>query len=622
MAAPCCDRLPNLRFHAEGYLAEYLHNISQYWLKVAPFSNPGLLEMFRDRDRLPYRNLVPWAGEFAGKYLTGAVQVLRLTGDPGLHGLLQEFVGQLLALQAEDGYLGPWPKPWRLANQAPNAAGEGQTWDTWGHYHLMLGLLFWYEQTHEQQALTCVQRMADLLCRKFLGDKQPRLVETGSTEMNLAPAHALCLLYKHARVGPYLDLALQLVEEFGATDAAGKPLAGDYLQQALAGKEFFAMPRPRWESLHPILTLAELYYLTGQERYRQAFEAIWWSIVKLDRHNNGGFSSDEQAQGNPYHPGVIETCCTIAWMALSVEMLRLTGNPLVADELELATLNAVLGLHSVTGRWATYNTPMDGVRQASTHALAFQAREGTPELNCCSVNSARGLGMLSDWALMQDAEGLRLHWYGAGTMLAGLPSGLSVRLTQETDYPCEPRILLQVDPSEPTAFALKLRIPQWSEQTAVRVNETPVENVPSGAYLTLDRTWKAGDRIEILLDFALHYWVGARECAGKVSVYRGPVLLTYDRRFNAMDPDALPVLDARGLSGSRIAWSGWLPPLLLLEFPTGDGSRLRLCDFGSAGEGGSPYRSWLLVDNILPSAFSRQKPLPSGREVSRGERSD
>ena len=75
------------------------------------------------------------------------------------------------------------------------------------------------------------------------------------------------------------------------------------------------MPKPRWESLHPILALAELARIDGDERCRKAFANLWWSIARLDRHNNGGFSSGEQAQGNPYHRGAIETCCTIAWMA-------------------------------------------------------------------------------------------------------------------------------------------------------------------------------------------------------------------------------------------------------------------------------------------------------------------
>ena len=37
-----------------------------------------MLEIFRDRDRQPLRDMVPWAGEFAGKYLTSAVQILLL----------------------------------------------------------------------------------------------------------------------------------------------------------------------------------------------------------------------------------------------------------------------------------------------------------------------------------------------------------------------------------------------------------------------------------------------------------------------------------------------------------------------------------------------------------------
>ena len=142
--------------------------------------------------------------------------------------------------------------------------------------------------------------------------------------MHQAPIHSLCLLYEHTGNPRYLNLAKKIRDEFAATDAAGKPLAGDYLNGALAGKEFYELPKPRWESLYPIMGLAELYVITGDEKYRQAVEHFWWSIVKSDRHNNGGFSSGEKAVGNPYDKGAIETCCTIAWIALSVEMLRLT----------------------------------------------------------------------------------------------------------------------------------------------------------------------------------------------------------------------------------------------------------------------------------------------------------
>lgn len=608
-----------------GPVGDYLHGVIEQWLLVAPRANPGMIEMFRDRDAAPMRQMVPWAGEFAGKYLTGAVQVLRTTGDPALKVWLKKFVGILVRLQDKDGYLGPWPKSRRLTNRD---ATDGHTWDTWGHYHVMLGLMLWHEETRHKEALACAARIGDLLCRKYLGKKEPRLVDTGSTEMNLAPAHALCMLYRKTKEDRYLKLALQIVDEFAAY-SDGKPLAGDYLRQALQGIEFFRTPKPRWESLHPIMALAELYRITGEGQYRQAFEQIWWSIVKLDRHNNGGFSSGEQATGNPFHLAAIESCCTIAWTALSVEMLKLTGDSVVADELELTLFNSILGMHSSTGRWATYNTPMNGVRCASAHSIVFQAREGTPELNCCSVNTPRGLGMLSDWGLMKDKECLILNYYGPSTLTADVKPGMSVTLTQNTEYPLDGKITITVKPSAAARFALKLRIPHWSGRTNVRLNGAAVPAVEAGRYLKIDREWKAGDRIEVTLDMSLHVWRGAQECEGLASIYRGPLLLAYDHRYNLKhaekgklqvrdvakwDPVTcmldIPTIDVKRMKSKRVQWADWLPPLLLLEFKAADGRTVHLCDFGSAGEAGTPYCSWLPVTSC-PEApgFSRENPL-------------
>lgn len=608
---PLCNRIDGTKFEVGGVIGDYLANVSQQWLRIAPLANPGMLEMFRDRDRKPYRDLVPWAGEFAGKYLTAAAEVLRLTADAQLLELLRRFVGELISLQASDGYLGPWPREYRLANRAPNvmnAKGEVlENWDTWGLYHIMMGLMAWQEVSRDEQALAAACRIADLLCRRFSGDARPRLVELGSTEMNLAPAHALALLHRRTGRLRYLQLARQLVEEFAATDRRGKALAGNYLHGPLAGLSFHELPKPRWESLHPIMALAELHDQLGQDQYAQAFGRIWQSIVRGDRHNNGGFSSGEQATGNPYDPGAIETCCTIAWMALSVEMLRLSRDPRVADELELSLLNSVTGMHNPAGRWATYDTPMDGVRLASAHQIVFQARAGTPELNCCSVNAARGLGLLADWAIMQDAQGLLLNAYGPMTLTVPLEGAGAVTLTQQTTYPLDGKIAIDVAPRRKCEFSLRLRIPRWSSRTRVRVNGQRVPGVKPGQYLTLRRTWKKGDRVELSLDMALHFWRGRRECRGKTSIYRGPILLAYDRRYNPMDDDKLPILDAGNLTARRVRWEHWLAPLLLLEFPARGGRKARLCDFGSAGQGGTPYRSWLKIDAAgrqLPEFFS------------------
>jgi DUF1680 family protein len=561
--------------------------------------------MFRDRDRQPLRDMVPWAGEFAGKYLTSAVKVYRLTGDAELRKLIANFASELTSLQGEDGYLGPWPAGSHLTGKAPNCDKGRGTWDAWGHYHVMFGLMQWHETSGDAAALGAARRIADLICATFAGS---RLVDTGNTEMNLAPIHSLALLYRKTGEERYLRMAEKIRGELAATDAAGRPLAGDFVNGPLSGKEFFELPKPRWEGLHTIQGLAELASITGDDRSRQAVENVWWSIVKLDRHNNGGFSSGEKACGDPYDPKPIETCCTIAWTALGIDMLRLTDNPVVADELELSALNSIVGLHSPNGRWVTYNTPMDGVRKSSGQDIVFQAREGTPELNCCSVNGARGLGMIGDWAVMKSPAGVNLNWYGPCSMSLPAGGGGKVAIEQETDYPRGNAVRLKVGTAAPSKLALRLRIPHWSAATQVRLNGRAVSGVKAGSYLSLDRTWQTGDTIDVEFDFSLQFWAGERECEGRASIYRGPILLTYDRRFNSMDPADVPALAAHGLGGRLVSFAEWLPPMMLVEFRAADGRAVRLCDFGSAGVGGSPYRTWLDVTGCAQTEFSRTNP--------------
>ena len=105
------------------------------------------------------------------------------------------------------------------------------------------------------------------------------------------------------------------------------------------------------------------------------------------------------------------------------------------------------------------------------------------------------------------------------------------------------------------------------------------------------------DVIELTLDFSPRIWAGERECAGKMSIYRGPILLAYDPRFDAYACDEAPPLDASKLNGQQVALPGAPSPspMLLTKFTSEDGRMVTLCDFASAGATGTPYRSWLLM---------------------------
>jgi hypothetical protein len=252
---------------------------------------------------------------------------------------------------------------------------------------------------------------------------------------------------------------------------------------------------------------------------------------------------------------------------------------------------------------------MDGHRRANVDEIQFQCRPGSPELNCCSVNAARGLGLLGEWALMRDDSGLLLNWYGPGTVRTSLPDGTPLALVLETAYPRAPEVRIRVEPDRAARFALGLRIPHWSARTTVALNGQEVGDVVPGRYLRLDRAWAPGDRLELAFDFRPQLWVGEHECAGRAALYRGPILLALDARFQPEGGDATdPLLDAAAIAWQPVACDDARPPMVLIETRDVDGRAIRLCDFAGAGVDGTAYRSWLRVRGVEPAAFDRAQP--------------
>ena len=75
------DAIPGAAFRFDGMVGRRVKANVENWLIVAPKNNPGLLEMFARRDSGEKPDLVPWAGEFVGKYLIAGVQAMRMSDD-------------------------------------------------------------------------------------------------------------------------------------------------------------------------------------------------------------------------------------------------------------------------------------------------------------------------------------------------------------------------------------------------------------------------------------------------------------------------------------------------------------------------------------------------------------
>jgi hypothetical protein len=264
---------------------------------------------------------------------------------------------------------------------------------------------------------------------------------------------------------------------------------------------------------------------------------------------------------------------------------------------------------------------MDGVREASAHTIVFQARAGTPELNCCSVNGPRVLGMLSDWAVMSASNGLVVNWLGAGRFTGQVADGVPVTIASGGEAWRDGHTDLRVVTAATQAFTLRVRIPAWARSPVVTVNDTAVPDVTPGNYMAWRRTWTGTNRLELKFKLPVRFVAGANEAAGKVSLYRGPLLLAFDQAQNACDEAAVPAINLARLGDARIVappgpestLAAACRPWLLVDVPTVEGRGLRLVDFASAGAPGTRYRSWLSATNTPPPPAFTQIPSDAAR---------
>ena len=557
-----------------GQTGKLINNIIDNWLKGIRESNPAILDMFADRDLKPYRQALPWSGEFAGKYITGAYYTYKLTQNQHLYDYITNFIDEMITYQDSDGYLGCFSKECHLTGARSETPDKiGNSWDAWNHYHVMYGLLLWYDLTKNGAYFSVAEKIAEMFMNKFY-DGNPPLVSIGSTDKNLAPYHIFGILYRKTKKEKYLTFAQKIENDLS------DETAGNYIYYSQEGYEFYECPRPRWESMHIIMGIAEMYRNTLDEKYLDVTSQIFYSILKTDVHNSGAFSSEEMAIGTPYKNQRIETCCVIAYNALAIELFLLNSDLKIIDFLERSHYNAVLGYYSPTGRWSTYDTPMEGTKYANFHSINFQCRPGAPELNCCSVNAPRGVANVSEWLVTEDEKGLYLNFYEDAEFET--KSGVVFKISGQ--YPAANNIKISID-STGNKEKIFFRIPGWSKNTTVKI-DNDIFYPECGTYISFDRIWN--DTVCITFDFTPYTEDGGEEYTGKSSIYVGPVLYGLDHHDNPgidfSEPPALSLEELRGLrpilnkNGS-----------ISLTFSSG----IILKDFCHLGISGSSYKTWM-----------------------------
>lgn len=537
--------------------------------RIANFARAGKLEPGGFRGR-------PYDDSDVFKAIEGASYSLALRPDPQLASTLDAIIRKVAAAQEPDGYLytartlgvnDDFTGPTRWSNLR-------QSHELYNAGHLYEAAVAHSQATGRHELLDIARRNADLICRTFGPGAAQRHDVPGHEEIEIG----LVKLYRATGEARYLQLARYFVDQRGREAGRGSRY-GEYAQDHAPLIEQREAVGHAVRAGYFYAGVADIAALTGEPGYAAAIDRLWQDIVSRKMHLTGGIGArrDGEAFGGAYdlpnESAYLETCAAIANALFNYRMFLLHGDGRYIDVLERVLYNGFLSGVGWSGDVFFYPNPLacDGRTPFNQGTLG---RAAWFNCACCPVNVVRFLPSIPGFAYAVQGDSVFVNLYAAGRAKIDV-AGQTVRLTQETDYPWDGRIRLRVEPAHSAAFAIRLRIPDWVEGRPVpsdlyryldaskqpwtlTCNGQRLSTDVVSGYATVQRTWSAGDTIELNLPMAIRRVVANERVAadrGRVALERGPIVYCVEACDHGGHVSQLVLPDSARLT------SGWLAGL-------------------------------------------------------------
>jgi hypothetical protein len=435
-----------------------------------------------------------------------------------------------------------WPIPFKQG--AVNCATP---YDAWGHQHVAAGLFEVATATGSELAETALEQLLAMLVTRFR--------ENSTALHSLGAQHSVAALVNVAAKNYALTPSEELLGMINALlKLQEMPGGSDFLRRGSRSNILFAHNRVgEWQGL---VTLEGMAVLAGcnpplpnAAELRTAVLKLWWSLCEHERKNTGAlFNGDKAGTGQPDRRTTMmeeqpTTRATVAWVKLTAEVLKLTGDSLVADELELSLFNAGLYSMSPHSQLRAATIPSDGKRGASAATMSEDALSG-----------ASMVSVLPDTTVVVSGEGLAVNLYAPGTFTKKITSGVEMGVVLDTRYPYDNVVNIVVKMSRREAAPLNLRIPTWSSNTKITVDQKMgnqpetflLDQKAAGGYYPLSYSWSDGDKINVEFEFGLRFW--KHSSSELTSIYRGPLLLAFQHSAASAQHATVPKMKAANMN--------------------------------------------------------------------------
>ncbi len=460
-------------------------------------------------------------GHFTGHYLSASALMYASTNDKEMKSRGEYMVAELAKCQQRlsGGYLSAFPTEWfdRLDARKP-------VWAPFYTIHkIMAGMLDQYQFAGNRQALEVVQGMADWADKWTASKSEPHMQAILETEFGGMNE----VLYNLAAV----------------TNDDRWAVAGDRFTKKRVFNPL-AMQEDELRGLHvnthipQVIGAARRYEISDDMRFHDVANFFLYTVKTGRTYVTGGTSNGEGWLTQPRRlaaelkqsVATAECCCAYNMLKLARHVYSWTADPRYFDYYERILLNHRIGtIHPESGHTQYYLSLTPGAwKTFCTEDDSFW---------CCTGTGVEEYSKLNDSIYWHDDEGIYVNLF--------IPSELNweekgFRLSQTTNFPEEPGTKLTIQAERPTRLAIRLRVPQWvGSNASVKVNGKTLESYASpGSYLTISRTWKTGDRIEMALPMQLHI-VRMPDDQHMQAILYGPIVLAGDLGSNGLTQELI-----------------------------------------------------------------------------------
>lgn len=496
------------------------------------------------------------------KALEAMAYSLKYHPDPAMEKKADEWIDKIAAAQLPDGYLNTWY----------TLRGLDQRWtdmsmhEDYNAGHMIEAAVAYFDATGKRKFLDVAIKWANYFDSLFGPGKRDWV--TGHQELELA----LVKLYKTTKDEKYLKLAHWLLEERGHKLAKGytwtdwKDTA--YAQDVVPVRDQKEITGHAVRAMYMYTGAADVAALTGDEGYLKAMRTVWEDVVYRNMYITGGIGSSGGNEGFsvdydlPNEQAYCETCASVGMVFWNQRMNALTGESEYIDVLERSLYNGALDGLSLSGDHFFYGNPL-----ASNGKNYRREWFGTA---CCPANIARLVASLGNYIYAKSDNDIWVNLFVGSNTTIPLANG-NIEVKMETNYPWEGNVKLHFNPAKKLKFALHIRIPGWSQSTAVpgglyhftdsalkkitlTVNGSPVIYKMEKGYAVIEKEWKKDDAVELNLPMDVRRVAAIDELKfdnDRVALQRGPLVYCVEgadnngKAWNIILPDNTSLTTAK-----------------------------------------------------------------------------